>query len=318
EQQAGETITNQQESVLGITEMIERMKSSGGSGGRGSAASVDASQVSAAVAIGLQDDIADLNNLASHLRADMDSLKSGAPGEAPPSSSYLQPDPRPDWQRVKEYLRSQQYHWAVATALELRENAASVLPPVQPASLREDLVGFACCEVDKLATVDSFVRSVAGVDSPSRTWPQEKCDRLNLALMQMLRLVDYLVWASSTFTSPEDLRSLESVVRVIGLDADAVEELCSAGAAERPDMVKQSLSRVIARLRAVKCRSSGMRLAVTELRSHLLSIQNEGVFRRPQISGIPAAMLPRGSSGSGMSPLMSDTMRSPLGSSARY
>ncbi|KAF4744214.1 hypothetical protein FOZ63_014658, partial [Perkinsus olseni] len=45
EQQAGETITNQQESVLGITEMIERMKSSGGSRGRGSAASVDASQV---------------------------------------------------------------------------------------------------------------------------------------------------------------------------------------------------------------------------------------------------------------------------------
>ncbi|KAF4717587.1 hypothetical protein FOZ62_000033, partial [Perkinsus olseni] len=77
EQQAGETITNQQESVLGITEMIERMKSSGGSRGRGSAASVDASQISAAVAIGLQDDIADLNNLASHLRADIDSLKSG-------------------------------------------------------------------------------------------------------------------------------------------------------------------------------------------------------------------------------------------------
>ncbi|EER17015.1 hypothetical protein Pmar_PMAR008845 [Perkinsus marinus ATCC 50983] len=129
--------------------------------------------------------------------------------------------------------------------------------------------------------------------------------------MQMLRLVDYLVWASTTFTASEDLGSLESVVRVIGLDANAVEELCRAGAAQRPDMVNQSLSRVVTRLRAVKCRSSGMRLAVTELRSHLLSIQNDGVFRRSQPSTAP---LPSWNNpGNAKSPLMSGSLRSSLG-----
>ncbi|EER12287.1 hypothetical protein Pmar_PMAR001084 [Perkinsus marinus ATCC 50983] len=311
EHQAAESMGNQQESVLGIVEIIEALKASGIGRRSGSASeSIDASQIAASVAMGLQDDIEELNEQASELRADVDRLHTRA-GEAPPSSSYLQADPRPDWQRVKEYLRSQQYHWAVATALEIRENTSSILPPMRPERLQDDLVGFACFEVDKLASVDSFVRSVAGVDSPSRTWPQEKCDRLNLALMQMLRLVDYLVWASATFTASEDLGSLESVVRVIGLDANAVEELCRAGAAQRPDMVNQSLSRVVTRLRAVKFRSSGMRLAVTELRSHLLSIQNDGVFRRSQ--PLAAPMPSWNNPGNAESPLMSGSLRSSLG-----
>ncbi|KAF4666033.1 hypothetical protein FOL47_004303 [Perkinsus chesapeaki] len=309
EQQASEALNSQQESLLGMMDLVDRMKMPSGVDGGGSGRpALNGSSVAAAVSVGLQGDIRELNSLAGQLRAEIDAYRrrAGTSMSAPEASSYLQPDPRPDWQRVKEYLRSQQYHWAVATALELRENATTAAGAMAPpALLCDDLVAFACFEVDKFANIDSFMRSVAGVDSPSRTWPQGKSDRLNLAFVQMLRLGDYLVWASGTFNAPEDLRYLESVVRVMGLDAEAVEELCAAGAAERPDMVKQSLSRVIGRLRAVKCQSSRIRLAVAELRSHLLSIQNEGVFACPRVS---AASSSRHTPESARSPLMNDDL----------
>ncbi|EER01609.1 hypothetical protein Pmar_PMAR004784 [Perkinsus marinus ATCC 50983] len=79
EHQAAESMGNQQESVLGIVEMIEALKASGmGRRGGSASESIDASQIAASVAMGLQDDIEELNNQASELRADVDRLYSRA------------------------------------------------------------------------------------------------------------------------------------------------------------------------------------------------------------------------------------------------